>query len=732
MRSCRIHVSLLRSVLLGLVLFSGVAWSETLYVDGANPSCDNTAGTPYCSLQSAINAASSGDTIIVSNGIYAGEIVVNKPLTIQGSGDTKLAGSADQRAVFVQAGHAVTLRNVIILNGDKDIGGGILNEGSLTIVDSTIVSNTANGNLTDTTGRGGAVYNAATVTLVRCVVERNRAVGDYSYGYAARGGAVFCTANATLIISNSTIRNNTADRTSNSGIRDGVDGYGGGIYADGYTLLADSTVSGNTSCGSYGYRYGGGTFGGGIHNQGTLIIRNCTIASNLADLSLTRAYYSGGGGGIYNTATVIVEQSSVEYNRVYTDFNSAGFRVHGGGIGCAGAGSMLVISNSVILGNLAEGSSDSRPQIGGGGIYSEGRIFLVNSTIGSNKAYAVVDASGAAYGGGIYTLGALDVRNCTIAQNYAHAGGTPSGYSAAQGGGIHAQNQSVTLRNTILADNLATSVQPDLWGSVNSLGNNLVESFCTITNVTASVITGTDPMLAPCRSYGGARPAFLLRMNSPAIDRGGAGGPSADQRGVPRPLDFDGVANTDDGSDIGAIEFDNRDGDTDGMFNDWEFQYGLNPTNDDDSTQDADGDDLNNLGEFQHVTDPGNSDSDSDGMGDGWEALHTLSPTNASDGLEDDDGDGAFNRDEFIADTQPTNGASKFVLSINWTMTQNVYRLSVPSSVARQYLLQYRTNLENGAWSDVAAETAGNGGTLSMNSSNTLSCIYYRAKVRKP
>jgi hypothetical protein len=667
----------------GLALLTGTAWSATLYVDGANPSCDNTGGTPYCSLQSAINAANSGDTIIVSNGVYAGEIVVNKALTIQGSGGTKLAGSADQRALFVQAGHAVTLQNVIILNGHKDIGGGILNEGNLTIVDSTLVSNTANGNLTQVTGRGGAIYNAATVTLVRCFVERNRAVGDYGYGYAARGGAIYCTANATLIISNSVVRNNTADRTGNTGIRDGVDGYGGGICAEGYTLLVDSTVSGNVACGSYGYRYGGGTYGGGIHNQGTLIIRNCTLASNVADLTLTRAFYGGGGGAIYNTATVVLERSSVEYNRVSTDVNNFGFDVRGGGIGCA-AGSTLVISNSVILGNRAEGSPDARPLIAGGGIYSEGKTFLVNSTVASNTAYAVVDSqSGMAHGGGIYALGPLELLNCTIAQNHAHAGGTPSGYSPAQGGGIHAQNHSVTMRNTILADNLATSCQPDLWGSVNSLGNNLIESFCTITNVTASVITGTDPSLAPCRSYGGARPAFLLRPDSPAIDRGGAGGPSTDQRGSPRPLDVAGVADADDGSDIGAVEFDGRDTDTDGMFNDWEVRYGLDPTNSSDATADA-------------------------------------------------DVDGALNSDELIADTDPQNPSSRFVLEISCTTTQDVYRLSVPSSAARLYLMQFRTNLTSGAWNDVAPETAGNGDMLSVDSSNTLSSIYYRAKVWKP
>ena len=49
---------------------------------------------------------------------------------------------------------------------------------------------------------------------------------------------------------------------------------------------------------------------------------------------------------------------------------------------------------------------------------------------------------------------------------------------------------------------------------------------------------------------------MALRSGSPAIDKGRNFSVSTDQRGVPRPFDFDSVANAagGDGSDIGAFE----------------------------------------------------------------------------------------------------------------------------------------------------------------------------------
>jgi len=38
-------------------------WGATLNVDNSDPGCSDTTGTPYCTIQAAITAASSGDTI---------------------------------------------------------------------------------------------------------------------------------------------------------------------------------------------------------------------------------------------------------------------------------------------------------------------------------------------------------------------------------------------------------------------------------------------------------------------------------------------------------------------------------------------------------------------------------------------------------------------------------------------------------------------------------------------
>jgi hypothetical protein len=66
--------------------------------------------------------------------------------------------------------------------------------------------------------------------------------------------------------------------------------------------------------------------------------------------------------------------------------------------------------------------------------------------------------------------------------------------------------------------------------------------------------------------------------------------------------------------DIGANQY--KDSDADGMQDDWESKHGLNPTNGGDAINDADGDSLNSLIEYNTNTDPQNQDTDGDGIPD--------------------------------------------------------------------------------------------------------------------
>ena len=94
------------------------------------------------------------------------------------------------------------------------------------------------------------------------------------------------------------------------------------------------------------------------------------------------------------------------------------------------------------------------------------------------------------------------------------------------------------------------------------------------------------------------------------------------------------------------------DSDNDGISDEWELQFGLNPQNPFDATIDFEGDGLNNLQEFTAGTDPWQSDSDNDGILDGDEVtFFGTDPTN-----NDTDGDGLLDGDEvYLYGSNPTN-----------------------------------------------------------------------------
>ncbi|BES71675.1 hypothetical protein RE428_26930 [Marinobacter nanhaiticus D15-8W] len=93
------------------------------------------------------------------------------------------------------------------------------------------------------------------------------------------------------------------------------------------------------------------------------------------------------------------------------------------------------------------------------------------------------------------------------------------------------------------------------------------------------------------------------------------------------------------------------DNDNDGLYDNWEVVYGLDPSNPDDALSDQDDDLLPAADEFLIGTSPQSKDTDNDGIPDGYEYAYGLDPLDDSDALLDMDGDGYSNLQEYRADT---------------------------------------------------------------------------------
>jgi hypothetical protein len=267
---------------------------------------------PCLTVNGAIGKATADDVIKVAIGTYTGSgtevVLIDKNITLLGgwdktfttrSGRSTINGQDTRRGVTINAGPVVVIDRFAIQNGltrydgggihnegalslsnsllsgnrSKENGGGIYNLGALTVRRSTIRDNTAYS--------GGAILNLGTATLDNSTLNRNRLTG-FQPGSAINNSG-------TLILNNSTINGNTGSEAiynsyegkltlNNSTISGNKGPYsvGGGIVNDdGLAILNSSTVTGNTSA--------GGSAGIYARSDGTVILRNSILAGNTSD-----------------------------------------------------------------------------------------------------------------------------------------------------------------------------------------------------------------------------------------------------------------------------------------------------------------------------------------------------------------------------------------------------------------------------------------------------------------
>jgi hypothetical protein len=288
---------------LGLAALSlaSPAWgAATLAVDRTDDNSDPTTSTACtsapndCSLRGAIvlaNHVAGTDTITVPAGTYTltlagtgdfGDLDIASDMTIKGAGarTTKVVGgsSFDNRIFQVQPSVNATVSGLTITGGKLPAapfaGGGVANEGNLTLDKVSVTKNTA--------PQAGGIFsqnsdtttNGSSLKLTNSTISRNSAVGS---GFDFTGGGLWVVNGGTATITNSTISGNRAD------------GIGGGVLAEdgAHINILNSTIASNSSP----------VVGGGIAAafSGThVLVKNTIVSANTQTNCGTTAHLSDG------------------------------------------------------------------------------------------------------------------------------------------------------------------------------------------------------------------------------------------------------------------------------------------------------------------------------------------------------------------------------------------------------------------------------------------------------
>jgi hypothetical protein len=542
-------------VLEGLENRTLLSGSPTIYTvdltSDTGTGSDNKGDLLYCINQANANTNTAGSEIEFDPAVF--QVTTQQSITLSatldlsetagpevvvgpGASDLKITGNDTVEVFSVSSDTTATLSGLTIWGGmTNQSGGGINNQGTLTVTSCSFLSNTSTDDV------GGGIANDGTLTITNSTFEDNS---------AAIGGGI--DNEGTLTVTGSTIESNTATDSAGGGI-DNEDGgtatitsttltsnsafsVGGGIFYSGTSpmTVTDCTLSSNTA------RSGGGIYdeGDGHDGHNKLTLANSTLSDNSADGSSS----SSGGGGLYaRGATVSISGSTFSGNTA----------TRGGGGIFSNAGA-LTIMDSTLSGNSVTDSFEP-----GGGLYENGGTLTVtNSTIADNSAGGV--------GAGIDdNAGTLSSVNCTIADNTEPSGGD------GLGGGLNIDQGTATLDNTIIAlntDGTGPDAPPDNFyingsGTVSTdSANNLIGAGGGNSGLTngsnGNQVGVADPGLGTLADNGGPTQTIALLAGSPAIDAGKnslAVDPQGnllktDQRGTGFPRVVSGTV------DIGAFE----------------------------------------------------------------------------------------------------------------------------------------------------------------------------------
>ena len=320
-----------------------------------NSLADNTtSGDSLCTLREAIQSAnnagngdcgansSANDTITFS---VSGTIplaatlpdILSGPgtLTIDGTGQNiTISGNLAVRVFLLEdPGANLTLQKVTIADGrsfGNAFGGGILNQATLTLINSTVSGNNI-GYDPDFSGGdvfGGGIYSEGTLTVINSTFSGNNTYGNGSTGPGTIGTGAGLFNGGTASVINSTFFGNEVGA-----------GFGAGIANSGTLTVINSSIFDNS-----------GGRAGGIGNFATLTVINSTLSNNTGEASIMN---DGGTVALRNTIVAIpANYGAANCSGAITD---GGGNLQFGGIFVNSCGGTITTGDPKLVGHANNG-----------------------------------------------------------------------------------------------------------------------------------------------------------------------------------------------------------------------------------------------------------------------------------------------------------------------------------------------------------------------------------------
>lgn len=399
-----------------------------------NPVWANTwTVTSGGSIQSTIDASSSGDTIEVGSGTYVECLDPNgKNIDIVGTGTVVINGSSCTATITLGATETMNVSDVQLQNtnglvlsvgstanavldgisvsgsgytsqAQSSLGGVVYVEGTAQIANSTFSANSG--------GLGGVIHvDGGTVAISGSTFSSNSALN---------GGVVYARDNSTVTSTNNTFENNT------------VSGFGGVYYfLYGVDLLeVGSTYDSNSSDSNGGAIYANHNVSAFLPN--TIAISDALFDSNQA---ATGSFSSGSGGAlyIYNRSTVTIS------NTEFVD-NSA---TNGGAMWIVASDDTVTITDSTFTENTGDQSGAIGVMAGGSSAVTD--LVVSGSTFTDNEALAGY-------------AGAISLGSTTISQSYGTVEIVNTSFEGNNSNSSSSANGGAILINTSSADDVVFS-----------------------------------------------------------------------------------------------------------------------------------------------------------------------------------------------------------------------------------------------------------------------------------